>query len=177
MATFQLADDKTVALCAQIGKKHRTDLQEAGVKIGILFAYADIGEDGTPKGPAIKLHGHGAYACIKIVPLKDRLTKGYDAEMLIDADRWPELAPKRQEALIHHELTHLMLRGGEKDDLGRPKLKLRKDDWMFTGFREIVRLYGAFAIEHEAINHIYGECTQLELGLPDQNVVQFKKVS
>src|SRR5262249_5260095 len=95
---------------------------------------------------------------VKPVPLKDRLTKGYDAELLIDEDKWKDLSKDQQAALLDHELTHLRLvmtedeeTGKEKvqeDDIGRPKLRTVKGDWnVGGGFAAVVARHGENAIE------------------------------
>lgn len=129
------------------------DLAKANVRIGIIMA-------ANPKdGPAVSHGGYPALATIKIVPLKDRITKGYDAEMLIDATFWKTTTDETRMALLDHELSHLELkkpkeRKPEKkskhpdeepvdpedddtiagqsflvDDIGRPILKTKKGDW------------------------------------------------
>src|SRR5207237_2850403 len=101
-----------------------------------LFAY-------NPDGPAIKHHGSPARATIKVVALKDRLTKGYDAELLIDEAEYNQMRPEHINALIDHELCHLALalKKGKivLDDLGRPRLKTIAADWdAGDGFAAVV---------------------------------------
>lgn len=153
------------------------DLAKANVRIGIIMA-------ANPKdGPAVSHGGYPALATIKIVPLKDRITKGYDAEMLIDATFWKTTTDETRMALLDHELSHLELkkpkeRKPEKkkhhdeepvdpedddtiagqsflvDDIGRPILKTKKGDWnVGDGFAEVVRRHGVHAIERVNIKN------------------------
>jgi hypothetical protein len=129
-----------------IGEWHKL-LKDEGVQLGVLMA---INGD----GPAVKHGGYPAMATIRVVPLKDRVTKEYDAELLIDEKEWNQLKPEHRLALCDHELTHLELatekESGEvkRDDLGRPKLKTRKGDWNGgDGFAEVVERHGDFAVE------------------------------
>ena len=145
------------------------DLANAKVNIGVIMA-------ANPKdGPAVSHGGYPALASIKVVPLKDRITKGYDAEMLIDATFWKTTNEETRMALLDHELSHLELKKPKErktdkkkknqeededddniiagqsflvDDINRPILKMKKGDWnVGDGFVEVVRRHGANAIE------------------------------
>lgn len=129
------------------------DLANARVNIGVIMA-------ANPKdGPAVSHGGYPALASVKVVPLKDRITKGYDAEMLIDASFWKTTTEETRMALLDHELSHLELKKPKErkqdkkkkvdaeeegadddddtiagqsflvDDIGRPILKMKKGDW------------------------------------------------
>lgn len=150
MPTYGLPDDDVLELVAKTMERHHQPLHLAEVKIGVLMC-SDLRHGGYP-----------AYATIKVVPLKDRLTKEYDAELVIDRHSWDHFREKHRRALIDHELSHLSLAkfaqheadDGEisvtfsTDDIGRPKLKLLKGDWNGgDGFREVVKRHGNFAIE------------------------------
>lgn len=144
--SFSQADDATVALLSQTIAKFHPELKKHEVIIGVLIA-------ANPDGPAVKHAGYAAAATIKVVPLKDRLTKGYDAELLIDNDHWKDCRKEHRVALLDHELSHLEVAksksGGVKlDDLGRPKLKLLPGDIVQSdGFREVVKRHGDYAPE------------------------------
>lgn len=159
--TYTLADDKTTAAVLKVMRQHHQPLDLAGVKVGVLIAY-------NPDGPAVKHGGYPARATVRVVPLKDRLTKGYDAEMLIDQMELDLMRPEHLNALVDHELTHLELvmkkvkppKGKKveaefivaRDDLDRPKLKTRLGDWNAgDGFKEVVQRHGDYAPEFENI--------------------------
>lgn len=153
--SYSVAPDE---VCMVVGRRlhdARRDLLDLGVRVGVLFAY-------NPGGPAVKHGGHPAAATIKVVPQRDRITKGYDAEMVIDQGIWDDLSPGQRVALVAHELHHIVPvikvdkeTGAEMpqlDDGGRPKLKTRPGDWNGgDGFAEIVAEFGADAIEYENI--------------------------
>ena len=143
--TFTLGDDTLHEALKAVMQAHHEGLHAAGVQVGILIAY-------NPEGPAVKHHGTAARATIRVVSLKDRLTKGYDAELLIDQAELDLMRPDHLAALIDHELSHLtaVLKRGAfvRDDLGRPRLKLVPGDWdAGDGFREVVARHGDFAPE------------------------------
>src|SRR5947209_1295570 len=111
------------------------DLREAEVTLTLMFAH-------NPDGPAVKLHGVPAAAKIKVNPLSDRAEGKQDATITLDAEVWDGKAERQREALLFHELTHLVvLRDKEtgaikRDDLGRPRLKCKPDDYCVNGFYE-----------------------------------------
>jgi hypothetical protein len=148
--TFTLADERIHTALRAVMQAHHAELHNAGVRVGILLAY-------NPDGPAVKHHGAAARATIKIVPLKDRLTKNYDAEMLIDQAECDLMRAEHLNALMDHELSHLILakkKRGEtavvRDDLGRPKLKTIPGDWNAgDGFKAVVARHGGYAAEFE----------------------------
>lgn len=110
-------------------------------------------------------------AHIRPVPLKDRLTKEYDAELVIDGAEYEQLRPGQREALLDHMLSGIDTvdrgeddpdedqgEGASKvtwrvDDLGRPKLKTVIGDWHAgPGYAEVVARHGTDAIEYELLS-------------------------
>ncbi|HEY1187697.1 MAG TPA: putative metallopeptidase [Gemmata sp.] len=159
--TYHIADADVLTLVARVMERYRPRLHQAAVRIGVLMAH-------NSDAPAVKHGGYPASATIRVVSLKDRVTKEYDAEMMIDAREFEGLRERQQQALIAHELHHLdtvdLSRDElaarddgdpvtwKTDDLGRPKLKLVKGDWHAgDGFRVVVQEFGADAIEFENI--------------------------
>lgn len=151
--TYQRADDDVTGLVSEVMAANHPELAEAKVQIGVLMA-------SNPDGDAIKHGGYPALACVRVVSLKDRVTKQYDVEMLIDQSVWDELTDGHKRAVIDHELTHVRrvpntpkaIKRGEGlwklDDLGRPRIKLRKGDWnVGDGFKDVVARHGDFAAE------------------------------
>lgn len=160
--TYQKADLDVLQTVAWMMRKHHQRLHEAGVQVGVLMA---SNED----GPAVKHAGYPAVATIKVVSLKDRLTKGYDAELLIDEKEYGDFNDAHRQALCDHELCHLELiqvppkqlarlrhddpqaPDWKLDDLGRPRLKLRPGDRNAgDGFAEVIARHGAAALEYHA---------------------------
>jgi hypothetical protein len=163
--TYTLADERIHAAAARVMREFHRPLHEAGVKLGILLAY-------NPEGPAIRHNGAPCRATIQVVPLKDRLTKGYDAELTIDQAECDLMREAHLVALVDHELCHLDVKlkkpkrkKGEKteptpyverDDLGRPKLKSRPGNWdAGDGFHEVCERHGEFAPEFENLRRCW----------------------
>ena len=166
MATsYQTADIDVLDLLARVMREHHPRLTEAGVRVGVLMAE-------NPDGDAIKHGGYPVFACIKVVSLKDRVSKQYDAELLIDRRAWDAAREEQQLALLDHELSHIdraelspndakAARRDDPnaptwklDDLGRPKLKTVPGDWnVGDGFAEVVARHGRHAVEYANLEH------------------------
>lgn len=121
------------------------------VTVDYVFAESDKDEDGNPINDAIKHHGVKALAVARKTTLKQRALGLADAEICIDYDWWQEASVPEQKALLDHELYHLEVMMNEegvmKDDLGRPKLKLRPHDWQFGWFNCIAHEHGKHSQE------------------------------
>lgn len=154
MITYELADFATIALRDHVMETWHQNLVGEGVKIGILFVRS-LDKDGMPNGKfPLKKAGHPAAAQVKVVPLKDRVTKEIDAEIHIDAESWKLVDERTRTALLDHEIEHLELvydkKTGsilQKDDLDRPKLKCKPDDFFLWGIETIARRHGMASSE------------------------------
>lgn len=178
---FGLPDADVTAMLAKALAQWHPDLRALGVRVQILFAASDT------DAPAVKHGGYPALATVRIVPLKDRLTKGYDAEMLVCRESWGDMTGAQRMALLDHELSHIepvkkevkQAKGykGEPqyytplDDLGRPKLKLRPGDWCAgDGFDVVVARHGDDAAEFEGLRRAWKRAKDAaELGADDGN--------
>jgi len=157
--TYFPAPDIIAVMVNQRMESHKPLMHHHGVRIGILFAQND-------KGPAVKLHGAACNATIRIISHKDRVTKRYDAELVIDERNWDGFSDRQRQALIAHELEHLELvqkidpdtkvKRVQYDEGGRPKLKLRPGDWdVGDGFASVVAEFGKDAVEYFNIDLAY----------------------
>jgi hypothetical protein len=151
---YRMASDEESLLVTTAMTRWHELLRDAQVKVGMVFAH---NEDGG----AVKHGGYNAAATIKPLSLKERVIKGYDAEMLIDEDHWDSMDERGRLALIDHELSHIQpvpktdaemkkdpSTPWKRDDIGRPKLRSRKGDWNAgDGFKCVVERHGENAIE------------------------------
>lgn len=129
------------------------DTLEPRPRIDILMAVSD-GE-----APAVKHMGHMAAATIELIRPKEKARTGLDMRITIDKVRWLEMDEEQQLALLHHELAHPEPQHDKEgvlrvDGYGRPKFKLRLDDWCLTGFKETVRVFGPKAIERRSLDDV-----------------------
>lgn len=160
----QTVKDMAKSILEQFESHH--PIRDAGVRVDILMAYPEYDEEtGEPLNDALKHQGQKALGICRIVNLKDR-TKGLgDAEILLDGHWWDNTASEEQQrALLDHELHHLAVKkkGEEiqKDDLGRPKLRMRKHDYQFGWFTTIAERHGIHSqerIQARAMMEIAGQ--------------------
>ncbi len=138
-----------VILLHELVGLHFPDLKEAGVTFTVLTASS---EDGAP----VKWKGVPATAVIKVNNLKDRTEGKADLTVTIDEEKWGGMTPQERKALLHHELLHPQLLLDEagrvkRDNVDRPRMKLRPDDFVLSGFHEVVEKYGKDAGERQGV--------------------------
>lgn len=172
-ATYAEVDEATRDLVHEVMEAHHEPLCVEGVKLDLVFAYAPVDEEtGIKVGDALKHRGVRALAIARVVKLKDRAKGMGDGEIEIDGDDWQEYSRAERIALIDHELHHFVLDRDRKDevkrdDLGRPRLKIRQHDFDIGGFYEVVARNPTHAFEGRAVIRVAGEMTQLELPFED----------
>lgn len=141
-------------------------LIEAKVKIDFLFAFAEVGADGDSKGFALMKHGIRALGITRKLSIKDRVMGRGDAEVCLDGDWWKEQTAARQKALLDHEMHHIEVKLDEhgaviRDDLKRPKLKLRKHDVEVGWFAMVAGRHGSNSLEIEQAKLVMDSYGQL----------------
>jgi hypothetical protein len=167
--TFELVDSSVRNLLAEAIADWHPYLHRADVTIGCLFA-------SNPEDAAVKHGGYPAAATVKIVSLKDRVTKRFDVEMLIDYAWWEQATASGRLALLDHELSHVRLAKiiGEtkdgrlrfkKDSLGRPKLKLVPGDaFSGDGFAAVIERHGENAAEFSGVQKYWAWAQAARMG-------------
>jgi hypothetical protein len=157
MAVQYLDDDGMVRdVMDRIVAGYFTDLAtlDPPLNIDIRLAVAD-----DPEEPAVKHRGHPCAATVELIRPKEKSRTGLDARITVDKRLWLDSDDEENAATIWHELRHLeplydkhgILR---LDAYRRPKLKLRLDDWMLTGFRECVRIFGEKSREMQSLRRV-----------------------
>lgn len=146
MPTYERCPKTVEHMADALLKQYHEDNVKAEVKFDFMFAIPTLDEHGEPVGEAIMHHGRKALGLARIVSLKDRAKGMGDAEILIDKYWWETAPDEQQKALLDHELHHITLkidkRGLVVDDLGRPKLVMRKHDVEVGFFRVIAERHG-----------------------------------
>jgi hypothetical protein len=161
--TYALADNGVLSLLARVRRKYHSRLDDHGVAIGVLMVFAPLDEDGEKNGTALKGYaGAAAGASVGVVPLKDRLTKNFDVEILIDGDAWEDMTEQQRCALLDHELTHIEPTG-DLDSLDRPVIKMRKEGFVLWGFYEIMERWGPASAEAQGAKALINKCQLLGL--------------
>lgn len=145
---------------AMIAKFH-PELKSARVKIDLVFVF-DEDEDGDH--PALTLHGYPCLAVVRKLGVKDRAMGRGDAEIVIDEHRYIELTAKQQDALLDHELYHLVVvldgTKPKRDAAARPVLRIRKHDRQFGWFDAIASRHGENSIEIQQARQLISSAQQ-----------------
>jgi hypothetical protein len=164
---YELADDTTARLIQSVLIEHHERLMTERVTVQTVFA-CNVDEESGEESPCLKHHGYPAIAKVQVTSYVDRVRGIPDAKLTIDRYEWTRMAKTRQQACIDHELTHLELKLDteglvKRDDLGRPKLKLRVHDWELSGFAEVVERHGEASVESAQIVRFQEAWGQLAL--------------
>jgi hypothetical protein len=168
MSTYEKCPSDVRDLAQSIMEEHLTykEVLEAKVKIDFLFAYGEVGPDGESKSNALTKHGMRALGITRKLGIKDRVMGRGDAEVALDGDWWKEATPLRRKALLDHELHHIEVRTDEdgvvlRDDLKRPKLRLRKHDVEVGWFAAVAGRNGSASLELEQAKSVWDSYGQL----------------
>jgi Putative phage metallopeptidase len=152
MPTFSRCSDTIDKLAYDLCCKFHEPLIAAKVKIDYVFAYGDTDAKGRTMNDALTKNGRKALGICRKIPLKDRALGRGDAEISLDADHWKLCSESEQAALLDHELQHIAVqtdKGGyvQRDDLGRPKIRLRQHDVEVGWFNVVAQRHGAASVE------------------------------
>jgi len=163
---YRKADASEMESLTKIRNEHHEELRDHDVQVGLLFARAGRDQHGEATSHPIKFAGVPVVARVRRTSVKERIWCPYDAVIEVDEDRWEGMSEDERVAVIDHELTHVVVAKDKAgaaiigDDL-RPQIAMRPDDWMLTGFAEVVKRHGRAAIEAQAIHEISEKFGQL----------------
>lgn len=180
MATYEKCDKPVYGIVEEMVGKYHHPLRDAGLLIECLFAHATTDDNGDKVGVALKHQGYPCAAVVKIIGLKERTAGRADVEIVIDGDRWDEWSDEEKDALIDHELEHLELKLDKdgllvRDDLDRPKLRLRKHDQQFGWFDAIARRHGAASFEAKQATEFFNNPDRKQMYLFDAGYLESKR--
>lgn len=170
--TFSECDTSEYDLLEDAKRRWHSALVDAGVTIH-LRNVTNRDKDDEPI-PALKHHGYPAAAVVKINSLSDRQQGCMDATITVDEYSWQEKTDAEKLAILDHELAHLELKfdtseNGSgaliRDDLGRPKIKIRLHDWQMGGFNHIAERHGPSSAEQQLVATL-AEQTWVQGALP-----------
>lgn len=136
MPKYEKADSFVNELAVEVIGKWHKPLEDAGVRIDYLFAFADEKEDGEPAEPALTKDGHRVLGIARKLGPKDRAMGRGDCEILLDGDWWMAALREEQVALLDHELMHFEATA-DLDKQGRPKVKIRPHDVQIGWFNAV----------------------------------------
>lgn len=157
--TYERAPAEVERRGHRLMEKYHKSLRDAELRIDYAFAF-------NSEGDAVTMNGYPALTKCKVVGLKDRALGRGDVEIIIDGQAWADKSAAEQDALLDHELNHFELRKNKKgqvvlDDLGRPKLDLRKHDRQFGWFDLIAQRHGEAAFEVQQARWLLSEAREV----------------
>lgn len=175
--TYDRAPEHVTNRVLELMQQYHSELYEFEVTVDVLCAFAD---PETMESP-VKVAGYPCLAKVRSVSYKDRVKGCADAEIIIDGDELKIWTERELDAILDHELTHLEItRDNEgavkRDDLGRPKLKLRKHDVHFGWFDSIAKRYGDDAQEVKQAKSLVSDWEFCQLYLPGFNPKDMGKI-
>lgn len=157
--TYTTADESDRKFILGVMRFYHKRLTDADLTVDILMAT-------NPDGDAVKHGGYKAAAVIRKNSLAERTVGESDCRLTIDSAWWEAHDKTERTALIDHEFTHVEFAidndgAIKRDDLNRPKLKLRKHDFQIGGFEEICERHGAKAPEGQYVAVVWRKLDQL----------------
>ena len=152
MPYYSNPDSDTLALLRRVVETYHGPLHSHQVQFDVLVAWGNKDDDGEITSPAIRVHGYQAVAAVRVISLRDRAKGMGDAEITIDGDHWDEYSEAERIAILDHELEHLEPVVDDegrlkRDDLERPRLRLRRHDHHFGWFDCVARRHGRASLE------------------------------
>lgn len=157
--TYSQAGEANLELLRSTIDRHHLRLDQVGVTVGLMEAR-------NLDGPALKDRGREVLAVTRVNSLRDRAEGKPDATITIDAVEFAALPHERKVAILDRALTALELVVDEKagglkrDDLGRPKLKLRRPDYQTSGYWDVIDRHGKEAQESQDYQTLNKEFSQ-----------------
>lgn len=189
MATiYERAPQECWEVCKRMMKQYHSELVDFGVTVDILLAMMKVEDNFKPGAVTLKLRGYPVAAYVKVNPYKLRVQGHADAEIVIDGDQWPHMTDAIKDALIDHELEHLVLKKNKEgevqfDDLDRPKITLALHSHQFGWFDSIARRHGISSFEVQQYENFRSKQPQLWQNIEppgqcsESNLVHEKAVS
>ena len=168
--SFERAPKAIEALAQHTLQKYHPECDTEGVTLDVLIARAQDKDECDCH--ALKKSGYPISAKTQITSLADRARGIADAKLVIDAYDWDRLSDTQKAALLDHELEHLEVartkpteKNGfdnsvKRDDLNRPKLKMRPHTWEIAGFASVAERHGQNsheAMQFSAFRDAYGQ--------------------
>ncbi len=172
MPIFERAKDGVNVQVAKIMEKYHGDLHKSGCTVDVLMASPTTSEQGEVESAPLKKNGYPCVALIKIVGLADRVAGLSDVMLKIDAEKWKEMSMKQKDALIDHELTHLIVKtdkdgNAKRDDQDRPKLQMKRHDYELGIFTDVIRRHERDSVDYQAFDAIAKTIGQMNLQFMD----------
>jgi len=168
--TYEVADDSVKEFVNSVMRLYHGGLSALETTVDILMAMPPRDQNGDPTGPALKFHGHKAYAIIRQTKPDERALGQADTHLKIDREAWEEMDSEERTALIDHELSHLVPKlasdgSVKRDDYERPLFCGKHHDYEVGWFFSVAHRHGRKSIECRQLQDLmdsesYQRCMQ-----------------
>lgn len=175
MKAYSNASEDVLQAIARMREEYHQALD--GVTVAALFIY----DDEASSDQVLRHAGYPAQAMVKVTPTRDRVLGVADAVIVIDRANWLSLPVESRDALVDHELYHLVRVIDEEtglpksDAADRPKLTIKQHDHQFGWFDEIAQRHGEHSIETRQAKALAAATGQLYLDFGAGKAKQPKK--
>lgn len=162
MKSYSNASSDLERTLERMKSEYHADLD--GVTVSALFVFDD---DADNDAAVLKHQGYPAAAVVSITPVKQRALGIADAVIVVDRNQWNVLSARQRDALMDHELTHLMRVIDEEDGkprfdaIDRPKLAIRRHDHQLGWFDEVARRHADASPEMRQAKQLLESTQQL----------------
>ena len=124
--------------------------------------------------PCLRRFGFNVPARTRITSLEQRVGGMDDIVLQIDDHSWKELDQMKREAVLDQQLHSLEVMrdadGADKeDDAGRPKFRIKRPDWLVSGYETIARRYGHDSPEIRSWKKESARFNQLQFNWSEEN--------
>ncbi len=153
-----------------------------------ILVYLDDSGDG-PEG-ALMVRGLPRRFKIKVTSLKDRSIGRGDVELLVDGDQWAKFEMDERRAVVDDVLHGLELRfrtvtdsdGNDqeevqRDDRGRPKLRIRPHDFEIAGYHDVAERHGASLPQVQLLRELYTDRMRRQQWFPFADTVDAEQAA
>ncbi len=175
---YEPAPDTVDAMINRLIDLNHPDLQKSKPTITALMAFEILpdSEDGESRkpGPCLRRFGFNVPARTRITSLEQRVGGMDDIVLQIDDHSWKELDQMKREAVLDQQLHSLEVMrdadGADKeDDAGRPKFRIKRPDWLVSGYETIARRYGHDSPEIRSWKKESARFNQLQFNWSEEN--------
>lgn len=152
---YKQADKATKKMLEVLMAEHHSELTDAEVSVDVLLVF-ETEDDPEDRTVVLRRHGHPVDAVISLTNTAMRTLGRADAVLFLDSAVWGKAVDEDRRGILDHQLQRLELRRDKNgdvklDEAGRPKLRLRLEDWAIAGFHAVVRRNGEHAPEVHAV--------------------------
>lgn len=157
--SFEQANTTELEMLAKAIGIYNKPINDYQVVVGFIKCFAVDPDNEDDYQPSLKKNGIPVIALTKPVSTKDRIIKKYDVEIVVDGNRWNELNDDLRLAVLDHEVSSIIVMldkegNVSRDTSERPKVKIKKDNLMFSGSSDTLARHGENSQEFIKFNEL-----------------------